>query len=158
MKARLPWLLLAVSVALNVFFVGGALYSMAASERLSDDPKARVAFVAEQLALSEAEVEQLAALRQRIRERWGETRAQSQAIRGRIMMEVAKPELDLEQVNLLVEERAALRGPAMRETVSDMHGFLATLSPEQKAEFVALASERGFFRRLFGRARSAEQR
>ena len=43
---RLPWLLLAASAALNVFFIGGAAYYMIAAERLAGDPQARIDFVA----------------------------------------------------------------------------------------------------------------
>ena len=151
MKRKLPWLLLLVSVALNVFFVGGALYSMVTSERLEDDPAARTAFVAERLALAPAEREALIDWRQRARDRFKAMRAERGEMRAQVLQELAKAELDPAALERLMSERAALRVPALLETVQDLHGYLATLSPEQKAEFIAMAQEREFFRRIFGR-------
>ncbi len=148
MKKRLPWILLLISGALNVFFIGGAVYSMIVSERLADDPEARTAFVADRLDLSPEEHQALAAWQQRTRERWGEMRSGSRDLRKLLLAELAKPELDLEKIDALMRERAEMRVPAMLATVTDLHDYLATISDEEKSEFITMAREPFFFRRL----------
>ena len=67
MGARLPWLLLVISVALNLFFVVGVLYSdMTAESGEGAAPDARLATTVERLGLDEAERQALIALRDRV--------------------------------------------------------------------------------------------
>ncbi len=156
MKTRLPWILLLISGALNVFFIGGAVYSMVVCERLEDDPEARTAFVADRLDLSPEEHQALAAWRQRARERWRDMRRESGDLRALLLVELAKPELDLEKVDELMRERVEMRVPTMLATVTDLHAYLATISDEEKSEFITMAREPFFFRRLLRGEQTAE--
>jgi hypothetical protein len=53
----------------------------------------------------------------------------------------------------LMEARSAQRRARIVDVAQDLHAYLATLSPEQRQAFLAMARERGFLRRLFGRPR-----
>ena len=55
MKPRLPWILFAISLALNLFFGAGVIYSKLEAERRNMAPEKRIAELAEQLQLSEAD-------------------------------------------------------------------------------------------------------
>ena len=150
-SSMLPWLLLAASAALNVFFIGGAAYYMIAAERLAGDPQARIDFVAERLKLSAEERAGLGDWHSHTRERWQAVRGERQNLRSELLAELEKPELDAARVESLAQARAELRVPVLLDTVKELHGYLGSLSPEAKAEFLAMARERDFFRRLFGR-------
>ena len=49
--------------------------------------------------------------------------------------------------------RSAQRRARIVDVAQDLHAYLATLSPGQRQDFLAMARERGFLRRLFGRGR-----
>ena len=85
MSRRLPWLLFVISLALNIFFVAGVVFSEVATEQLKDDPEAGVALVSESLGLSEAQTDDLLALRERVRSRWGAMREEGGPLRAAAM-------------------------------------------------------------------------
>ncbi len=60
-----------------------------------------------------------------------------------------------------ISERARLatrRQERIMGRAEALHGYLATLDPEQRAGFLAMAKERGFLRGLFGRHRQTRKR
>ncbi len=148
MRPKMPWILFAISLALNVFFAGGVIYSKMTAERLEHSPGQRTDYVAEQLNLSDSQREGLVALRTKVRERWGARRDERGGQRGALMAELVKPELDLERLEALIRDRSDQRIPRFKELARDLHAYLATLSPEQREQFVAMSEKRGFFYRL----------
>ncbi len=148
MGKNLAWILLAVSVALNIFFAGGVVYSKMTAERLKDSPERRIDFVAEQLNLSDSQREGLIALRTKVGERWRAGREKRGNLSGTLMAELAKPELDMERLEALIRGRSDRSVGRFQELARDLHAYLATLSPEQREQFVAMAEKRGFLFRL----------
>ena len=69
------------------------------------------------------------------------------------MAEVVKPEFDAARIERMLRERSEARVVSFTETARDLHGFLATLSPEQREAFAAMSEERGFLWRLISRSR-----
>ena len=157
MSNRLPWALFAVSLALNLFFLGGVGYSWMTTGRLVESPDARLDTVAEQLALSEAEKQGLIDLRGRLREVWSATRSQNGRWRATALEVLADDEFDRAEAMRLTRERYELRGTAVVDSMQELHGYLATLSPDQRRQFVDMAQDRRFFHSLFGRSAARKQ-
>jgi len=133
--------ILAISVALNLCAIAGALWSRynapapeTASERLH-----RVAntldLSPEQRATFDAYVATMVARGDRMRQ---EIEPSLEAAWG----EVAKPDADQGKVLHWLDQAGNTRRAYQREAVSAMLGLLATLTPEQRAKF--LNAERAF--------------
>ena len=157
MRGKLPWVLLAVSLAVNLAFVAGAVHFHMERERLADDPGERVARLAQELRLAPDQEAALLALRQKMMAGRKEMRAAMGERRRALLEELAQPQLDRAQVEAHLRQGAELRTARFATMAEEMHGYLATLSPEQKAGFLERAREPDFFRRLMGLPQSRDQ-
>ncbi len=153
MHARLPWVLLAVSVAANVFLVGGAAYTLIGRDGPTAERTAPIDAAGERLGLTPAERDGLLALREKVRGRREAMRATHDRRRGAFLGELGKPAFDRARVTALMDERWMTRRDHFADLAQGLHAYLATLTPEQRAEFLVMARERGFLRGLFGRKR-----
>ena len=151
MGKNLAWILLAVSLALNVFFAGGVVYSKVMSERIKATPAERAQFLAERFALTDQQHDRLLAFQTAMGERRRTLRKGFRETQVTLLAELTKPELDRARIAQLRQEQTAVRSALFEDFTGELHQFLATLSPEQKADFVAMLEERGLFRGLFGR-------
>lgn len=157
MRGKLLWVLLALSLALNLGLGGGALYFRTKVERLTGDSEARLEQVSERLGLSDDQRAGLVALREQVRGRRAEMASSGQDRRALMLAELAKSELDrtaLREIMSGGNDRRAY----FEQLLVDLHTYLSTLSPEQKQEFLTLAEDRQFLRRLFGSGRSWDRR
>ncbi|WP_299623498.1 periplasmic heavy metal sensor [Pelagibius sp.] len=147
MGGRLPWYLLAASLAVNVFFLAGLAFPQlfGVSDTPTPDP---VAVVAEELELSAAQRADLVALRGRVAERRAAAGGNGGSFRALLIAELAKPAFDRAGLEARMQDRRAIVGKVVLDVAEDLHGYLATLSPEQKAAFLEKAKERAFLRRL----------
>lgn len=152
MNARLPWVLLAVSLALNLFFAGGVAYMKFTAD---SGWAAGSSFdaVVERVGLSDDRRAGLEALRERMQARRSAVRDEWRQGRKTLLAELAKPELDQARISELMSRGMARRAAVFEELLVEFHGYLATLPDEQRRAFLAMAEERGFMRRLFGRRR-----
>ena len=149
MKRRLPWVLLAISMALNVFFIAGALYTRDVATTLRTDPEARITLLADGLSLTTDQVDDLKALRSRLRERRSAMRPRFDELRGRLLDVMAKDTFDRTAVLEAFETSREVRQGFIAGVAEELHAYLATLSPEQKSTFLAMArQERWFLRKL----------
>jgi len=147
MRRGLPWLLLALSLALNLFFVAGTLYTGGLAAGSEDE-------VAAQLNLDEAQEGDLAALRQRTLER----REARRNDRGRstedLLATLSQAEFDGAALKAQLMENNESWNSYMVETYEDLHGFMAGLEPAQRAKLLELAKDRRFLRVLVRGPRS----
>lgn len=150
MRARLPWILLAVSLAANVFFGVGVGYSLYKGESPIDPSDGPIDAVAEPLGLDTVQREGLMALRRSAHERRAAMRASGDRFRADLLAELGKPHFDRQRFVVLMETRSAQRREMFADLARDLHAYLATLAPEQREQFLDMARERGFLRRLFG--------
>ncbi len=157
MRARLPWILLVASLALNLFFLAGLAYPQLFGRVAGTTTADPVAAVAEELKLDDAQTAALAALRQRVAERRQATGGDAGSFRALLIAELAKPEFDRLGLEERMQERRAVMGIVVLDTVEDLHGYLATLSPAQKTAFLERAKDRRFLRRLLWPRRSSNQ-
>jgi uncharacterized membrane protein len=137
-------------LALNLFFGAGVIYSKLEAERRNLPPEARIAELAEQLQLSESQQADLLALSERSRERRKGQRGLWKERRQNLLAELAKPELDRARLAELMRQGRDRRSSSYEELMVDLHGYLATLSDEQRAAFLEMARDRRFLRGLFG--------
>ncbi|MHA1154172.1 MAG: Spy/CpxP family protein refolding chaperone [Alphaproteobacteria bacterium] len=150
MKGKLVWILLGVSLAANLFFAAGALYSFYGGEHRGWRAKVSVDDVVERLALSPAQREALQELRDKARDRPRPSREEREQRR--------EPEFDRARMQALMVERMAVRQERILDRAEALHGYLATLDPKQRAGFLEMAKERGFLFRLFGRPQPTRAR
>ncbi len=158
MKGKLVFVLLGVSLAANLFFAAGALYSLYGGEHGGWRTKVSVDDVAERLTLRPAQRDALQALRDQARNRPGSSREERAERRAAFHAELAKPEFERTRLQALMAARTAGRQERMLGRAEALHGYLATLDPEQRTGFLELAKERGFLRGLFGRHRWTRER
>jgi Spy/CpxP family protein refolding chaperone len=154
MSHRLPWLLFAVSLAANVFFAAGVGYTVYKGDEVSGSPEARMDVVAERLGLTATQHEALDLLRERAEVRRPGMRAVDAPLRAAILKEVAQPDFDRGKVLEMIKQRDEERRPYYAEYAEDLHGFLVTLTPEQRQSFLEMANERHFLRRVYMGGRS----
>lgn len=133
--------LVAISVALNLFFIAGALWtrlhppadSLGMQERyeqmaaeLKLDPQQRVAFD-----------RYVAGMRSRVED----MHRQVDPLIAAAWREIAKPQTDTAQVMQLFDQATDKRRTFQRELTTETLGFLGLLSPDQRARFVQIARE-----------------
>jgi uncharacterized membrane protein len=137
-RQRWSIVLLVVSLALNLFFVAGAVWIHL---HAPPSPAARFRQMSDQLSL---DAKQKAAFQDYIRA----LRARSELMRqeteptiGGAWAELAKPDADQGRVVQLFDEATEKRRVMQRELTSQTFAFLALLSPEQRAKFVEIWRE-----------------
>lgn len=157
MAGRLPWFLFAVSLAANVFFAAGVGYTVYKERMVAESPEARVDVAAERLGLTAEQHEALSLLRERSAMRLPGLRESDKPLRAAILEQLSQPNFDSAMITKLLVARDEERRPYLAEYAEDLHGFLITLTPEQREVFRDMAQERGFLRGVFRGAARANQ-
>ncbi|MEO3427282.1 periplasmic heavy metal sensor [Pelagibius sp. CAU 1746] len=149
MRSKLPWLLLAASVALNVFFVAGVIFPRFMGDPAPPSRPDPVVAAVQDFNLDDRQAAALEALRQRIAERRAEGRENRQSFRAIIIDALEQPAFDRAALALALQARRESGGNMVLDMAEDLHSFLAGLPEETKAAFLARASaDRDFLRRL----------
>ena len=146
-RPQFLWLLLAVSLALNLFFVTAFLWS-----RFRDSPppvyaEERLEWIGTQLRLDPQQKEAFGQYAQAVRTHMQTMRGAVDPLMGKAWSEVAKPDADVATVVQLFDEAGQTRRGYMHELAPITLSFLAKLSPEQRAKFVELARQRPWAKR-----------
>ena len=136
-KRRLPWIALALSVALNVFlgaFLAGELWHRprppepgAVASALNLTPEQREAFQRFRQTAREENMRFREAVRPALRRSWAE---------------LAKQTPDEAVLAQSYDQALARRREMHLATLRELRGFLQTLTPEQRQRFVELESAR----------------
>ena len=141
-RRRLLLTLLALSIALNLFFVGGAAWSRLHARSEWPSPEQRYQQMAAELDLDSQQRigfdRYVAAMRARAQN----MREQVAPLIGAAWQEIGKPQADPAQVMRLFDEAAEKRREFQREATAQTLAFLAVLSPPQRSKFVAIAHDR----------------
>jgi Spy/CpxP family protein refolding chaperone len=140
-RRRLPWILLALSLALNLFFIGGALWI-----RMHLPPpggiEARFHRMPAELGLDPQQKTAFEGYARQVRNRIGELHGATNPVMTRIWAEMARPDADEGKLTKLFDQVGADRHAFQRDLMRSTLAFLATLSPEQRAKFVAIMQRR----------------
>lgn len=148
MRSKVLWFLLAASLALNVFFVAGVLYPRLMGHPHPPQGGDPIARAAEEFSLDAGQTEALTALRGRMAERLAAGREGRESFQAIILEALSEPAFDRAALAQALAARRAQGDDMIVDMAEDLHGFLAGLSPEQKAAFLERARERDFLRRL----------
>jgi uncharacterized membrane protein len=139
---RLPWILLALSLALNAFFVGGFFWVRGEATRAQMRPAERFELIAHDLNL---DTKQRAAFEHFI----GIMRMRSRHLREANLPlieeawgELAKPKPDDGLIDRNLDTAATNRHAFQLDTSHALRGFLSALSDDQRRQFVEFAKNR----------------
>jgi uncharacterized membrane protein len=142
MRARLPWILLAVSVVLNIFFLAGAVWVRVHHPPPWGDPEKRIAAVAKDLSLNETQQAAFERFVRTARMGMRQLREKTQPLLEESWRELAKDQPDEAVLDRAFTAATENRRAYQVEISRSMRQFLATLSPEQREKFLALLRER----------------
>jgi uncharacterized membrane protein len=141
-RQHLLWAVLALSVVLNLCFVAGALWIRMHEPMAPASPEERLQRIGAQLALDPQQKREFDDYSRAVQARMQLMREAVEPLIGNAWSELAKPDAGETKVLQLFDEAAQKRYELRRELTSKTLAFLATLSPEQRAKFVALARRR----------------
>ena len=136
-RGRLVWLALALSLTLNVFFVGGLFWVKTFMH--PPPPMERMRALGESLNLTPEQQQAFDQFVRSIRQHAREVREQTRPLVTQIWTELAKPTPDEAQVAKLGEQVNANRVAFQRELSVSMLGFIKTLTPEQRTRLAQIA-------------------
>ncbi len=141
-RQPLLWVLLALSLALNLCFVAGALWIRFQAPALPMGPEERLQRIGAELGLDPQQKQAFEQYSQAVRTRLRLMHDAVDPLIADAWSEVARPQADEAKIMQLFEEAGQKRRGFMREVATTTLAFLATLSPEQRVKFVELVRQR----------------
>jgi uncharacterized membrane protein len=141
-RQQILWLVLSLSVALNLCFVAGALWIRFHGPPLPLNAEERLQRIGAQLTLDPGQKEAFEQYSQAVRGRMQLMRKAVDPQVANAWSEVAKPDADAATVVQLFDQAGQTRRSYMRELAPLTLSFLAKLSPEQRTKFVGLIQQR----------------
>jgi len=136
-RARLIWVALALSLTLNVFFVGGLLW-VKLSTHPPLPPLERMLRIGQDLTLNDQQHLALDQFLRVIRLRGRFLRETNQPLLERIWAELAKPTPDDDAIAKLGAEIEKNRADFQHEAATALLSFVKTLTPEQRAKLAEI--------------------
>ena len=146
-RRQLFWVVLVLSLALNLCFIAGALWIRLQGPPLPMSPEQRLQQIEPQLAL---DPQQKTAFDQYARNRAFRDAVDARGDRAdhrNAWSELAKPDADEAKIMQLFDQAGDQRRGFRRELGTATFTFLAKLTPEQRAKFVELARQRPWAKR-----------
>ncbi len=138
-KRRALWVLLALSLTLNLFFVAGAAWIEIHRPVRFANPVARMRYMAAELHLDAPHQKAFARYLRMLRGRLELMRAEVRPLINDAWAELAKPEANEAQVMRLFDKAEKKHRQFQQELTRSTLAFLATLTPKQRETFVELA-------------------
>jgi uncharacterized membrane protein len=139
-RHHLLWIVVSLSLALNLFFVAGALWTrLHAPAPLTRE--GRFDEMAAALALDPQQRQAFARYSETMRTRLLEMRDATQPLVRAAWSEVAKPQADETKVTRLLDQAEQTRHGYLGEITAATIAFLKVLSPPQRAKFVKVAHQ-----------------
>jgi Spy/CpxP family protein refolding chaperone len=139
MRRRWPIVLLVLSVALNLCFVGGALW---VHWHAPPNPEQRLQQVVRELKLDPKQNAAFQSYVRTVRARATLMREETEPLITGAWEELAKPQPDQTRAMQLFDQVAEKRHAMLRETATETANLLAALSPEQREKFIAIWRQR----------------
>jgi uncharacterized membrane protein len=151
-RQHLFWVVLIVSLALNLCFIAGALWIRVQGAPLPMSPEQRLQQIEPQLALDSQQKAAFDQYARTVRSRMQSMHDAVEPLVAKAWSELAKPDADDAKVMQLFDQAGDQRRAFRRELGTATFTFLAKLSPEQRAKFVELARQRPWAKRHQDRA------
>ncbi len=140
-RGRLVWLALALSLTLNVCFIGGLVWTRMRFHQMAS-PMERIQHLADALNLNADQRAAFGQFLRVIRQRGRSARGSNEALLDRSWAEIAKAEPDDAALAQLGQQIHANRDAFEQEASQAMLAFIKTLSPEQRSQLAAIAKSR----------------
>ena len=137
-RSRLVWLALILSLTLNVFFIGGLVWSKIEAGRFGG-PAAHFSQLGRQLDLNGDQRIAFEHFIVTVRQHLRDTRQSDEPILARVWEEVAKPTPDQQLINQLVAQVDQNRTTFQKAAAGALTTFMASLTPGQRAKLASLA-------------------
>jgi Spy/CpxP family protein refolding chaperone len=141
-RRHLLWAVFTLSLALNLCFIGGALWIRFQAAPPPMSPEERLRQIEPLLALDTQQKAAFDQYARTVRSRMQSMREAIEPLVGNAWSELAKPDADDAKVMQLFDQAGEQRRASRRELGRATFMFLAKLSPEQRAKFVELARDR----------------
>jgi uncharacterized membrane protein len=139
--ARLPWILLALSLALNLFFVGGVVWVRSQGHGPMG-PADRVERVVKELGLDTNQRAAFERFARTIRTKARDLRETNQPLVDEAWQDFAKAQPDEAAVDKLFESAANNRRNFQIDAGRALRAFLGTLNEEQRIAFIGMVKNR----------------
>ena len=146
-RRHLFWVILVLSLALNLCFIAGALWIRVQGPPLPMSPEQRLQQIEPQLALNPQQKAAFDEYARTVRSRMQSMHEAIEPLVANAWSELAKPGADEAKVMLLFDQVGDQRRAFRRELGTATFTFLTKLSPEQRAKFVELARQRPWAKR-----------
>ena len=146
-RRHLFWVILVLSLALNLCFIAGALWIRVQGPPLPMTPEQRLQQIEPQLALNPQQKAAFDEYARTVRSRVQSMHEAIEPLVANAWSELAKPDADEAKVMLLFDQAGDQRRAFRRELGTATFTFLTKLSPEQRTKFVELARQRPWAKR-----------
>jgi Spy/CpxP family protein refolding chaperone len=146
-RQHLFWVVLILSLALNLCFIAGALWIRVQGPPLPMSPEQRLQQIEPQLALDSQQKAAFDEYARTVRSRVQSTHEAIEPLVANAWSELAKPDADQTKIMQLFDQAGEQRRAFRPELVTATFTFLAKLTPEQRAKFVELARQRPWAKR-----------
>lgn len=141
-RPRLPWVLLALSLALNLCFIAGVFWVRMEASHAQMGPAERMELVVKQLALDDNQRAAFDRFVRTMRMKARQLRETNQPLIDAAWQEFAKQQPDDAATDKLFEQAANNRRSFQLETGRALREFLAALSEDQRTKFIAFVKNR----------------
>ena len=138
----LLWVVLTLSLLLNLCFVAGALWIRIQGPPPPASPAERLQRVGAELGLDPQQRKAFDQYSENVRAHMQQMRDTVEPLMSAAWSELAKPDADQATAARLFDEAGQARRGLQRELLAPTLAFLATLSPEQRTKFVELFHQR----------------
>lgn len=159
MRAKLPWILFAISLILNLCVVAGYFYFSHDHPRWQESGSGGNAmFAASKLKLDDEQKVKLDAMRQALRKNYQDNLSGVRPLRRDLLKELNQPQPDFTKIDKLIDDMSLLQATAFKASARAIAEFQAALRPDQRTEFRRLIRERAADRMMFGPNRQSDPR
>jgi Spy/CpxP family protein refolding chaperone len=138
-RGRLVWIALALSLTLNICFVGGALWLRMHAAPGMLPPAERFRQLGEQLDLDKTQQAAFEQFLRTMRQNSHAFRESNEPVSTQIWSELAKPDPEQAAINQLIDKATENRRTYQKETSQALGSFMQSLTPEQRARLGELA-------------------
>jgi Spy/CpxP family protein refolding chaperone len=140
-RTWLPWLLLALSLVLNIFFIAGFFWTQHAMA-MWRDPDERLEMMGDRLDLNQSQRGELKQIIEQLRTK-AQARMDARVTTRREILDMAlQPNPDRAAIASRIAEASQQRVQFMTETLDSVLPFLASLTPEQRNKLKQLMDQR----------------
>ncbi|HWI27060.1 MAG TPA: Spy/CpxP family protein refolding chaperone [Stellaceae bacterium] len=135
-RSRLLWVVLVISLAVNAFFIGTAAWWATSLHMLT--PAQRFRQIVHELSLSDDQRDAFQQFTIAARRGMRQLHDSNGPLLQKVWQELAKPQPDQDLIAKLVDQATENRRAYQRTMTAALSQFLADLSPDQRAQFIAL--------------------